>query len=139
MHTVVRVGALLGRQNYWTSPVLVEFQSFGMNVDCPARLGRITLTVDEVSGKRAVCIVKPHQDGLAEDFFALAGFGTKLQEPSRACLFGHNVLHPRTGHTTEPVKIPYGLPLTTNYIHDIRDINTIGTVLQATCSSSMLK
>jgi hypothetical protein len=40
-----------------------------------------------------------------------------------------NVLHPRTGHTTEPVKIPYGLPLTTNYIHNIRDINTIGTVL----------
>ena len=25
-----------------------------------------------------------------------------------------NVLHPRTGHTTEPVKIPCGLPLTTN-------------------------
>ena len=42
---------------------------------------------------------------------------------------GPNVLHPRTGHTTEPVKIPYGLPLTTNYIHNIRDINTIGTVL----------
>jgi hypothetical protein len=41
----------------------------------------------------------------------------------------YNVLHPRTGHTTEPVKIPYGLPLTTNYIHNIRDINTIGTVL----------
>jgi hypothetical protein len=40
-----------------------------------------------------------------------------------------NVLHPRTGHTTEPVKIPYGLPLTTNCIHNIRDINAIGTVL----------
>ena len=40
-----------------------------------------------------------------------------------------NVLHPRTGHNTEPVKIPYGLPLTTNYTHNIRDINTIGTIL----------
>ena len=46
-----------------------------------------------------------------------------------SCSQQHNVLHPRTGHTTEPVKIPYGLPLTTNYIHNIRDINTIGTVL----------
>ena len=47
--------------------------------------------VDEVQGKKIVCVVNLAGDGLAEDSFAHAGFGTELQAPSRAGLFRRSV------------------------------------------------
>jgi hypothetical protein len=46
--------------------------------------------IDEVQGKRVVCLCSVIQTTFAESFFARAAFGTELQVPSRACLFGHS-------------------------------------------------